>query len=327
MTTLDRASLLEPGPTFRSAGPAVTRRRRATVAVVPDVPASPPKALCRPAPRPRSGLRFFHGDALDTWPGSPLHPFDAIVTSPPYNLGIRYRSLRRRRCRGREYLEWTGEWVAGRRRVLAARRLAVPERRRQADRSLDRARRRAGGAAAPRAPEHHPLDQVDRDRIATRRRARPDLDRRPGGRPLQADQQRPVSERLPRVRLPLHAARADAARPPRGRRAVSGPVERRALADTPAPACAAAATPGSSPTRRFRAATRTGRTRRRSRRGCPRCASGCTAWRAFGLVARSVPGARAAPPSRARGWGVTSSASRSTSYLEEAIDRTRAACA
>ena len=41
--------------------------------------------------------------------------------------------------------------------------------------------------------------------------------------------------------------------------------------------CAAAATPGSSPTRRSRAATRTGRTRRRSRRGCRNSASGCTA--------------------------------------------------
>ena len=82
--------------------------------------------------------------------------------------------------------------------------------------------------AAPAAPEHDSLDQVDRDRPGCRRRRRrPDA--RSQRRPLQADQQRPLRQRLPGVHLPLHARRPDAARPPRDRRQVPGPVERRAL--------------------------------------------------------------------------------------------------
>jgi len=41
----------------------------------------------------------------------------AIVTSPPYNLGIRYRSYLDTLPRV-EYLEWSGQWIAGARRVL-----------------------------------------------------------------------------------------------------------------------------------------------------------------------------------------------------------------
>ena len=51
------------------------------------------------------------------------------------------------RCRASEYLEWTGEWVQPRGARAGRRRLAVPERRRQADRPVDGARRRAGGSA------------------------------------------------------------------------------------------------------------------------------------------------------------------------------------
>ena len=43
---------------------------------------------------------------------------DAIVTSPPYNLGIRYRSYDDTMPRER-YLEWTAEWVKRAARVLA----------------------------------------------------------------------------------------------------------------------------------------------------------------------------------------------------------------
>lgn len=43
---------------------------------------------------------------------------DAIVTSPPYNLGIRYRSYDDTMPR-KEYLEWTANWVKGAARVLA----------------------------------------------------------------------------------------------------------------------------------------------------------------------------------------------------------------
>ena len=60
--------------------------------------------------------------------------------------------------------------------------------------------------------------------------ARAGLERRSRRRPLQADQQRALSARLSRVRVPLHAQRRHAARPPGGRREISGQVERRALA-------------------------------------------------------------------------------------------------
>ena len=63
-------------------------------------------------------LRFFHGDSLDILgrlsPGS----VDAVVTSPPYNLGIRYRSYDDELPRP-AYLAWTGEWIQAVKRVLA----------------------------------------------------------------------------------------------------------------------------------------------------------------------------------------------------------------
>jgi site-specific DNA-methyltransferase (adenine-specific) len=50
--------------------------------------------------------------------GLPAHSVDVAVTSPPYNLGIRYRSYRDDRP-GHEYLEWTDRWIAELVRVLA----------------------------------------------------------------------------------------------------------------------------------------------------------------------------------------------------------------
>lgn len=43
---------------------------------------------------------------------------NVVVTSPPYNLGIRYRSYDDQRPRA-EYLAWTGEWIAAVAGVLA----------------------------------------------------------------------------------------------------------------------------------------------------------------------------------------------------------------
>ncbi len=107
------------------------------------------------------------------------------------------------RCR--ETSIWSGPASGCERapRALDATGIALSERRSQADRSLDGARRGAGGAAAPAAAEHHPLGEVDRDRPRAAG-ARPIGS---GGRPLQADQQRPVRQRLPRVHLSLHAER------------------------------------------------------------------------------------------------------------------------
>jgi site-specific DNA-methyltransferase (adenine-specific) len=58
-----------------------------------------------------STLRFFLGDCLDVLPTLSSGSVDVAVTSPPYNLGIAYRTYDDRRPRA-EYLEWTGRWVA-----------------------------------------------------------------------------------------------------------------------------------------------------------------------------------------------------------------------
>jgi site-specific DNA-methyltransferase (adenine-specific) len=65
----------------------------------------------------RSRLRFYLGDCLDVLSALDPASVDAIVTSPPYNLGIRYRSYDDTMPRER-YLEWTGEWVARAARAL-----------------------------------------------------------------------------------------------------------------------------------------------------------------------------------------------------------------
>ena len=110
-------------------------------------------------------------------PAFPAASLDVVVTSPPYNLGIRYRSYADRLPRQR-YLDWTGAWVARDRALASARRLAVPQRRRQAHRSVDGHRHRPGRPAAPAPAEHLALDQVHRHRPRQRRRRRG-----PGARP------------------------------------------------------------------------------------------------------------------------------------------------
>ena len=50
-------------------------------------------------------------------PAFPAASLDVVVTSPPYNLGIRYRSYADRLPRQR-YLDWTGAWVAATARWL-----------------------------------------------------------------------------------------------------------------------------------------------------------------------------------------------------------------
>jgi site-specific DNA-methyltransferase (adenine-specific) len=67
----------------------------------------------------RATLRFFHGDCLAILPELRPGSLAAIVTSPPYNLGIRYRSYADTLPRDR-YLRWTGEWVAAAARTLAS---------------------------------------------------------------------------------------------------------------------------------------------------------------------------------------------------------------
>ena len=63
-------------------------------------------------------FRFYLGDCVQVFDQLPPHVVDAVVTSPPYNLGIRYRSYDDTRPR-EEYLQWTSEWVQRAKRALA----------------------------------------------------------------------------------------------------------------------------------------------------------------------------------------------------------------
>jgi site-specific DNA-methyltransferase (adenine-specific) len=66
----------------------------------------------------RATFRFYLGDCLDVFSALPASSLDAIVTSPPYNLGVRYRSYDDTMPR-HDYLQWTGEWVGRAARALS----------------------------------------------------------------------------------------------------------------------------------------------------------------------------------------------------------------
>ena len=66
----------------------------------------------------RRFLRFYLGDAVAVCNAIPEHAVDVVVTSPPYNLGIRYRSYRDDLPHG-TYLEWTDRWIGAVTRVMA----------------------------------------------------------------------------------------------------------------------------------------------------------------------------------------------------------------
>ena len=98
----------------KSAPQRVTRAPRAvTIAVVHRsvVPHTTLKSS-------RASLRFYLGDCLDVLSQLPERSVDVIVTSPPYNLGIRYRSYDDTMPRG-DYLKWTAEWIQHVARVLS----------------------------------------------------------------------------------------------------------------------------------------------------------------------------------------------------------------
>ena len=61
--------------------------------------------------------RFYHADCLDLFRQLPAASVDVIVTSPPYNLGIRYNQYEDTLSRD-EYLTWTSTWVGEAARVL-----------------------------------------------------------------------------------------------------------------------------------------------------------------------------------------------------------------
>lgn len=96
-------------------------------------PTRSPRSSSRPAPPPRvqpvpskhefrigaSTFRFYLGDCLAVLPELDRGSIDAIVTSPPYNLGIKYRSYEDDLPRG-EYLGWTDQWLRAASKVCSA---------------------------------------------------------------------------------------------------------------------------------------------------------------------------------------------------------------
>ena len=68
---------------------------------------------------PRSSSRFYLADCLQVFKELPAQSVDVIVTSPPYNMGIKYNSYQDTLTQS-EYLEWTNIWVAAAARVLRA---------------------------------------------------------------------------------------------------------------------------------------------------------------------------------------------------------------
>jgi site-specific DNA-methyltransferase (adenine-specific) len=61
--------------------------------------------------------QFYLADCLELFAALPEQSVDVIVTSPPYNLGIRYNTYRDALDQD-EYLRWTSAWVGAAARVL-----------------------------------------------------------------------------------------------------------------------------------------------------------------------------------------------------------------
>jgi site-specific DNA-methyltransferase (adenine-specific) len=62
-------------------------------------------------------MRLLHGDCLTTLPTLPESSVDLVVTSPPYNLGIAYKSFKDTAPR-EEFLGWCRQWSAELKRVM-----------------------------------------------------------------------------------------------------------------------------------------------------------------------------------------------------------------
>ena len=63
-------------------------------------------------------MNLHHGDCLEVLPTLAAGSIDLVVTSPPYNLGINYKTFRDTAPRD-EYLAWCRKWAAEIKRVLA----------------------------------------------------------------------------------------------------------------------------------------------------------------------------------------------------------------
>ena len=165
----------------------------------------------------RGTLRFYLGDCLDVLRRAPAASVSAVVTSPPYNLGVRYRSYDD--SLPRERATWigraSGSLPGG--RVLepdGSLFLNVGAKPTDPWTAMDVAQ-----AARRICSFKTPSTGSNRSPSTGRPRARGRS--RPGsrGRPLQANQQRALRQRLPRVHFSLHAGGTDAARSPRHWRA------------------------------------------------------------------------------------------------------------
>ncbi len=60
--------------------------------------------------RGKATLRFYLGDCVEVLQALPRSTIDAIITSPPYNLGVRYRTYADSLPR-EQYLNWTSRWI------------------------------------------------------------------------------------------------------------------------------------------------------------------------------------------------------------------------
>ncbi len=63
-------------------------------------------------------MNLLHGDCLEILPTLDAASFDLVVTSPPYNLGINYKSFKDTAPR-EEFLGWCRKWAAEVKRVMA----------------------------------------------------------------------------------------------------------------------------------------------------------------------------------------------------------------
>jgi site-specific DNA-methyltransferase (adenine-specific) len=62
-------------------------------------------------------MNLLHGDCLQVLPALPENSCDLVVTSPPYNLGINYKSFKDTAPR-EEFLNWCIEWAVQVKRVM-----------------------------------------------------------------------------------------------------------------------------------------------------------------------------------------------------------------
>ncbi len=62
-------------------------------------------------------MNLLQGDCLQVLPTLPESSVDLVVTSPPYNLGINYKSFKDTAPR-EEYLKWCRQWAAELKRVM-----------------------------------------------------------------------------------------------------------------------------------------------------------------------------------------------------------------